>query len=115
MNPKVMMIEQEQVRKDLPEIRTGYDVKVHYRVQEGNKSRIQIYQGIVIKIAHGLARQNFTVRKVSFGIGSERTFPYNSPNIAKIEVLRHGKVRRARLYYMRGLRGKAARVKEVGY
>ena len=113
MNAKVRMIEQEQMRKDLPDLRTGYEVKVHYKVQEGNKSRVQVYQGVIIRIAHGLARENFTVRKVSFGQGVERIFPLHSPIIDKIDVVRSARVRRAKLYFLRGLRGKAARMKET--
>lgn len=115
MDQKIKMIEAEQMRKDLPAFRPGDEIKVHYRVQEGNKTRVQVYQGTVIRVAHGGARKTFVVRKISFGVSSERSFPYHSPNIAKIEIIRPGKVRQARLYYLRKLYGKAARIKEAGY
>ena len=106
-------LEAELVRKDLPRIIPGDTVKVHVRVKEGEKERIQIFQGVIISIRGGGMRASFTVRKVSSGIGVERVFPLNSPSIAKIEVLRHGKVRRAKLYFLRKKLGKAGRLKEV--
>jgi large subunit ribosomal protein L19 len=101
------------IRKDLPRITPGDTVKVHVKVKEGEKERIQIFQGIVIGIRGGGTRTSFTVRKVSSGVGVERIFPLNSPTISKMEVLRHGKVRRAKLYFLREKLGKAGRLKEV--
>ena len=100
------------IRTDLPELEVGSTVKVHVKVKEGNRERIQIFEGTIIKIQHGGIQKSFTVRRLSYGIGVERTFPVNSPKIAKIEVVRKGKVRRARLYYLRDRVGKAAKVKE---
>ena len=97
---------------DIPDFRPGDTVKVHVRVIEGSRQRIQIFQGAVIRRQGGGVRETFTVRKVSFGVGVERTFPVHSPNIAKIEVVTRGDVRRAKLYYLRDLRGKAAKIKE---
>ena len=102
----------DQIRTDLPELEVGSTVKVHVKVKEGNRERIQIFEGTIIKIQHGGIQKTFTVRRLSYGIGVERTFPVNSPKIAKIEVVRKGKVRRARLYYLRDRVGKAAKVKE---
>jgi large subunit ribosomal protein L19 len=99
--------------KEMPEIRTGYTVRVHTKVKEGDKERIQIFEGIVIARKEGGVRANFTVRKVSYGIGVEKVFPLYSPMIDKVEVLTKGKIRRAKLYYLRNLRGKAARIKEL--
>ena len=96
-----------------PDIRSGDTVKVHVRVREGDKERIQIFEGIVIGMHRGGARASFTVRKVSFGQGVERIFPLHSPTIAKLEVVRSARVRRAKLYFLRALRGKAARMKEI--
>ncbi|MDR0498122.1 MAG: 50S ribosomal protein L19 [Holophagales bacterium] len=101
------------VRKDLPRITPGDTVKVHVKVKEGEKERIQIFQGVVIGIRGGGTRTSFTVRKVSSGVGVERIFPLNSPTISKMEVLRHGKVRRAKLYFLREKLGKAGRLKEI--
>jgi large subunit ribosomal protein L19 len=101
------------VRSDLPRITPGDTVKVHVKVKEGEKERIQMFQGIVIAIRGGGMRTSFTVRKVSSGVGVERIFPLNSPTVSKIEVLRHGKVRRAKLYFLRKKLGKAGRLKEV--
>ena len=101
------------LRKDLPRITPGDTVKVHVKVKEGEKERIQIYQGIVIGIKGGGMRASFTVRKISSGVGVERIFPLNSPTVDKLEVLRHGKVRRAKLYFLREKLGKAGRLKEV--
>lgn len=103
---------QEYLRTDVPDFRPGDNVKVHVRLKEGEKERIQIFEGLVIARKHGGVSETFTVRKISSGIGVERTFPLHAPSIAKIEVSRRGRVRRAKLYYIRGLRGKAARIKE---
>ena len=111
----IRAIEQQQIREDLPEFFVGSHVKVHYRIKEGNRERIQVFEGDVIR-RHGASnRETFTVRKISFGIGVERTFPGHSPKIEKIEVLRHGAVRRAKLYYLRDKVGKAARLREKGF
>jgi large subunit ribosomal protein L19 len=99
-------------RSDIPEFRPGDTLKVHVKVVEGTRSRIQVFQGVVIRRQGGGSRETFTVRKVSFGVGVERTFPVHSPIIDRIEVDRRGDVRRAKLYYLRGLRGKAAKIKE---
>ncbi|MBX5466224.1 MAG: 50S ribosomal protein L19 [Firmicutes bacterium] len=108
----IRLIEEEQMRRDLPEFRPGDTVRVHLRVREGNRERIQQFEGIVLrKRGEGLSK-TFTVRRVSYGVGVERTFPLHSPLVERIEVLRRGKVRRARLYYLRNLKGKAARIKE---
>lgn len=101
-----------QIRTDLPKLEVGSTVKVHVKVVEGTRERIQVFEGTIIKIQHGGIQQTFTVRRISYGIGVERTFPVNSPKIAKIEVVRKGKVRRARLFYLRDRVGKAAKVKE---
>jgi large subunit ribosomal protein L19 len=100
------------LRDDIPEFRPGDTVKVHVRVVEGNRSRIQVFQGVVIRRQGGGIRETFTVRKVSFGVGVERTFPVHTPVVEKIEVVTRGDVRRAKLYYLRELRGKAAKIKE---
>ncbi len=105
-------VEKEYLRSDIPEFRAGDNVKVHVRVREGNKERIQVFQGVVIARRGGGTRETFTVRKISASIGVERIFPLHSPIIERIEVVRHGKVRRAKLYYLRKLRGKAARIEE---
>ena len=105
-------IDKASLRDDIPDFGPGDTVKVHARVVEGNKERIQIFQGVVIARKGGGTRESFTVRKISGGIGVERVFPLHSPSIDKIEVVRHGKVRRAKLYYLRELRGKAARIEE---
>ncbi|MBW1704391.1 MAG: 50S ribosomal protein L19 [Deltaproteobacteria bacterium] len=105
-------IEKEQMRADLPDFRPGDTVKVHAKIREGEKERIQIFQGVVIRKRKGNTGATFTVRKVSYGIGVERIFPLHAPFVDKIEVLTRGKVRRSRLYYLRKLRGKAARIKE---
>ena len=112
MNKLVAEIAQASLRDDLPDFRPGDNVKVHVRVIEGNRSRIQVFAGAVIARAGAGIAEAFTVRKVSFGTGVERTFPLHSPIIEKIEVERRGDVRRAKLYYLRGLRGKAAKIKE---
>lgn len=105
-------INKEQMRTDLPEFRVGDTIKVHYKIKEGSKERIQIFQGIVIQRRGAQISQSFTVRKISNGVAVERIFPLHSPNIDKIEVVRFGRVRRAKLFYLRKAKGKAARVKE---
>ncbi|MDO4651853.1 50S ribosomal protein L19 [Corynebacterium durum] len=105
-------VDAAQLRNDIPKFRPGDTVNVHVKVIEGDKSRIQVFKGVVIRRQNGGIRETFTVRKISFGIGVERTFPVHSPNIDKIEVVSRGKVRRAKLYYLRNLRGKAAKIKE---
>lgn len=105
-------LEREQIREDIPTFGPGDTVRVHVRVVEGGKERTQIFEGVVIGVKEGTARASFTVRKISNGVGVERVFPTNSPKIAKIEVTRRGDVRRAKLYYLRGRVGKAARIKE---
>lgn len=111
MNP-IEMLEKEQMRVDLPPFRAGDTVKVFSRIREGDKERIQVFEGVVIRKRKGNTGATFTVRKVSYGVGVEKIFPFHSPTIDKIEVISKGKVRRARLYYLRKLRGKAARLKE---
>jgi large subunit ribosomal protein L19 len=108
----VRMVQQQHLRQDVPEFRPGDTVRVQVKVVEGNRERIQAYEGVVIDRKGGGADETFTVRRVSFGIGVERTFLVHSPRLAKIEVVRRGRVRRAKLYYLRGLRGKAARIRE---
>ena len=105
-------IEQSYLRSDIPEFRPGDTVKVHVRVVEGSRERVQVFQGVVIGRQNGGLRETFTVRKISFGVGVERTFPVHSPSIAKLEIVSRGHVRRAKLYYLRELRGKKARIKE---
>ena len=102
----------EQIRTDLPTLEVGSTVKVHVKVKEGTRERLQVFEGTIIKIQHGGIQQTFTVRRISYGTGVERTFPVNSPKIAKIELVRKGKVRRARLFYLRDRVGKSAKVKE---
>jgi len=104
-------IEREQLRMDLPVFRPGDTVKVHLRIIEGEKERIQVFQGAVLRLRKGGVNSTFTVRKVSDGVGVERVFPMHSPFIERVEVVSQGKVRRSRLYYLRALRGKAARIK----
>lgn len=106
-------ITQGQLRTDVPAFRPGDTVIVHAKVVEGTRERIQLFEGVVIKRRGAGISESFTVRKISYGVGVERTFPVHTPRIAKLEVKRHGKVRRAKLYYLRELRGKAARIKEV--
>ncbi len=108
----IKALTEDQIRTDLPELEIGSTVKVHVKVKEGNRERIQIFEGTIIKVQNGGIQKTFTVRRISYGIGVERTFPVNSPKIAKIEVVRLGKVRRARLFYLRDRVGKAAKVKE---
>ncbi len=105
-------VDAESLRSDVPEFRPGDTLKVHVRVVEGSRSRIQVFQGVVIRRQGGGLRETFTVRKISFGVGVERTFPVHTPVIDKIEVVTRGDVRRAKLYYLRDLRGKAAKIKE---
>ncbi|HEY0828790.1 MAG TPA: 50S ribosomal protein L19 [Bacilli bacterium] len=106
-------ITQSQLRKDLPSFRPGDTLKIHVKVIEGTRERIQVFEGVVIKRRGGGISKTFTVRKISYGVGVERTFPLHSPKIDKIDVARRGKVRRAKLYYLRELRGKAARIQEI--
>ena len=105
-------LEKEQLRTDLPKLEVGDTVRVYVKVIEGTRERLQNFEGIVIKIQGGGIRKTFTVRRMSYGVGVERTFPYNSPRIGRIEVLRHGQVRRAKLFYLRNRVGKAAKVVE---
>jgi large subunit ribosomal protein L19 len=112
MSKLINELDQASLRSDIPSFRPGDSVKVHVKVVEGNRSRIQVFAGVVISRAGDGVRESFTVRKVSFGVGVERTFPVHSPIIDRIEVDRRGDVRRAKLYYLRGLRGKAAKIKE---
>lgn len=107
----IKKIERENMRMDIPEFRSGDNVKVYLRIVEGEKERIQIFQGNVIRVKRGTTNGTFTVRKISDGVGVERIFPINSPFIDHIEVVSQGKVRRSRLYYLRNLKGKAARIK----
>ena len=111
----IRAIEQQQIKQDLPEFHVGDNVKVHYRITEGNRERIQVFQGDVIRRQGESVRETFTVRKISFSIGVERTFPVHSPKIEKIEVTRKGDVRRAKLYYLRNKVGKAAKIKEKAF
>ena len=108
----IRAIERQQIREDIPQVRVGDNVKVHYRIKEGERERIQVFQGDVIRMSGAGSRETFTVRKLSFGVGVERTVPLHSPKIGKLEVVRHGKVRRAKLYYLRDKVGKAARSPE---
>ena len=105
-------LDAESLRSDIPDFRPGDTLRVHVRVVEGNRERVQVFQGVVIRRQGAGVRETFTVRKVSFGVGVERTFPVHTPIIAKIEVVTRGDVRRAKLYYLRDLRGKAAKIKE---
>ncbi len=112
MNEIIKSIEAEQMKESVPEFRVGDTVRVHNRIKEGNRERIQIFEGTVIKRQNGGARETFTVRKTSGGIGVEKTWPLHSPSVADVEVIRRGKVRRAKLFYLRKRVGKAAKVKE---
>jgi large subunit ribosomal protein L19 len=112
MSDIIRELEKEQLRTDLPELEIGDTVRVFVKVVEGNRERLQNFEGIVIKMQGGGIRKSFTVRRMSYSIGVERTFPYHSPRIGRIEVLRHGVVRRAKLYYLRDLSGKAAKIRE---
>jgi len=106
------LVDQEFLRRDLPEFRPGDTVEVHVRVVEGNRERVQVFQGVVLRRQNGGLQETFTVRKISFGVGVERTFPLHSPSISKIEVVSRGRVRRAKLYYLRERKGKKARIRE---
>lgn len=108
-------LNKEQLKNDIPEFRVGDTVRVHYKVIEGEKERIQVYEGTVIKREGGQVQESFTVRRLSYGVGVERTFLLHSPRIEKLEVVRKGRVRRAKLYYLRDRQGKAAKVKEVKF
>jgi large subunit ribosomal protein L19 len=110
----VQSIEKEQLRGDIPDFQSGDTVRVNVRITEGQKQRLQAFEGVVIRKKRGDCRSSFTVRKISYGIGVERTFPLHSPVIDSIEVVTRGRVRRSRLYYLRGLRGKKARIREKG-
>ena len=112
MSDIIRELEKEQLRTDLPKLEIGDTVRVYVKVVEGNRERLQNFEGIVIKMQGGGIRKSFTVRRISYGIGVERTFPYNSPRIGRIEIVRHGVVRRAKLYYLRERTGKAAKIKE---
>ena len=113
MNEIIRAIEKEQIREDLTQFNIGDTIKVHVRIKEGNRERIQVFEGTVIKKQNGGLRETFTVRRVAYGVGVERTFPINAPIIHKIDVVRRGKVRRAKLFYLRDRVGKAAKVKEL--
>ena len=109
----IKQIESEYIRTDLPKFNIGDTVRVHVKIKEGSRQRIQVFEGIVLKRQNGGVRETFTVRRVAYGVGVERTFPVNAPIIEKIQVVRRGKVRRAKLYYLRDRVGKAAKVKEI--
>ena len=113
MNPIIEQVEKEQLKQDITPFNVGDTVKVYFKVIEGNKERVQAYEGIVIARKHGGFNETFTVRRISNGIGVERTFPVHSPKIEKVQIVRSGKVRRAKLYYLRDRQGKAAKIKEV--
>lgn len=108
----VKVLADQQIKTDLPELKVGDTVRVHQKIKEGNRERIQIFEGTIIAMKHSGINKSVTVRRISYGVGVEKTFPVHSPNIAKFEVLRNGKVRRAKLYYLRGRVGKAAKVQE---
>ena len=114
MSEIIRSIEQAQLRTDLPEFNVGDTLRVFVKVVEGSRERLQAFEGTVIAKRNGSSRETFTVRRVSYGIGVERTFPRHSPRVDHIEVIRRGKVRRAKLYYLRSLQGKAAKIKEAG-
>ncbi len=109
---KIELLEREQMRMDLPDFIPGDTVKVHVKIKEGEKERLQAFQGVVISKRSGTTKATFTVRKVSYGVGVERIFPTHSPSIDRVEVITRGRVRRGKLYYLRNLRGKAARIRE---
>lgn len=113
MNPLIQSLTEGQLRSDIPEFRAGDTVRVHAKVVEGTRERIQIFEGVVISRKGQGISEMYTVRKISGGVGVERTFPIHTPRVDKIEVVRYGKVRRAKLYYLRALQGKAARIKEI--
>ncbi|MBR4979475.1 MAG: 50S ribosomal protein L19 [Clostridia bacterium] len=108
----IKALTEEQLKKEIPQVKVGDTVRVHNRIVEGNKSRIQIYEGTVIAKRGGGISETFTVRRISYGVGVEKTFPIHSPNVEKVETIRRGKVRRAKLYYLRDRVGKAAKTKE---
>ena len=108
----VKVLSEQQLKSDLPELKIGDTVKVHAKIKEGNRERIQVFEGIIIAKKHAGVNQTVTVRRISYGVGVEKTFPVHSPNVAKFEVVRNGKVRRAKLYYLRGRVGKAAKIAE---
>src|SRR5258706_4607726 len=112
MNPTVQVVEERQLRNDIPKIQAGDTVRVHVRIKEGDKERIQAFEGVVIARKHSGVRETITVRKTSFGVGVERIFPIHASIIDHIDVVRRGRVRRAKLYYLRKLRGKASRIRE---
>lgn len=114
MNQNLLaQITAEQIRTDIPTFKSGDTVRVHVKVKEGNRERIQVFEGVVIRRRGGGISATFTVRKISYGVGVERTFPLHTPKFEKIEVMRRGRVRRAKLYYLRNLTGKAARIREI--
>lgn len=113
MNPLISEITKSQLRSDIPDFRAGDTLRVHAKIVEGTRERIQLFEGVVIKRRGTGISSTYTVRKISNGVGVERTFPLHTPRVEKIEVVRHGAVRRAKLYYLRALRGKAARIKEA--
>lgn len=112
MNDIIKSIEQEQIKKEIPEFRVGDTIRVHALIKEGNRERIQIFEGTVLKRQGGSSRETFTVRKTSNGVGVEKTWPLHSPHVKDIEVVRYGKARRAKLYYLRDRVGKSAKIKE---
>ncbi len=109
----IELVEQQYLRSDIPEFKAGDTLKVYYKVKEGEKERTQLFEGVVIRVNGGGIGKTFTIRKISYGVGVERIIPLNTPAIEKIDVLKIGKVRRAKLYYLRGLSGKNARIKEI--
>lgn len=113
MSNIIQELEQQQYRKDIPDFRPGDTVRAHVRVVEGSRERTQVFEGVVIMRRGSGLRESFTLRRISYGVGVERTFPVHAPKVEKIEVIRHGRVRRAKLYYLRQRTGKAARIKEV--
>lgn len=115
MDARIALVESRYLRKETPEFRSGDTVKVHVKVREGSRERIQIFEGVVIARKHGGMRETFTVRKISGGVGVERVFPLHCPSVDHVEVVRQGRVRRAKLYYLRKLSGKAARIRERRY
>ena len=108
----IKVLTEQQMKQDMPEIGIGDTVKAHVKIKEGNRERIQVFEGTVIAKKHGGIQETVTLRRVSYGVGVEKTFPMHSPNVARFEIVRHGKVRRAKLYYLRNRVGKAAKVKE---
>ena len=108
----VKVLSEQQLKSDLPDLKIGDTVKVHAKIKEGNRERIQVFEGIIIAMKHAGINKTVTVRRISYGVGVEKTFPVHSPNVAKFEIVRRGKVRRAKLYYLRGRVGKAAKVAE---